>query len=218
MDINVKINKLIENDNTKIKAMATIELDNMVRITNIKVVDGEKGLFISYPQREKNKQYENLIEFNNTDKGKSLRENLKNSIIEEYNKSLKDQTLVGYGSNYTAEEKEIAKEIAKDNLEKIQVFINAEDSYGKQKAKGEILIDEAISLKGIRIMSDSEDKLFIAMPSESYQKNGKEEYNNIFYGLTYEVRENITKKAMQSYQRSIEFLENTNDELEEQEM
>ena len=51
MDIQVKISVLANNE-SKVKAMASITFDNVFVVTGIKVVEGQNGIFIAMPQRK----------------------------------------------------------------------------------------------------------------------------------------------------------------------
>lgn len=199
MDIKVKINRLIENSKTQ--AIATVEFDRMIRLTNVRIIEGANGLFVAYPQRLNNNQYENLVEFLDKESSQELRKKLQEVIIDEYNKSLEDTTRIGYVSDIT--EQPVFEQA---DFEKIKVYIDVEDSYKNQKAKGEIMLEDVISFKGMRIMQDNNEKLFIAMPSESYEKDGEKKYKNIFYPLSKDVRDDITLKSIENYERMLEFV------------
>ncbi len=41
-----------EKENSKLKGIATVYLDNSFVIKNIRIIEGEKGLFIAMPNRE----------------------------------------------------------------------------------------------------------------------------------------------------------------------
>lgn len=51
MTINATIDTLLSNENSSKKAYATVEIDEMIKIHDVKVVDGKNGLFASLPQR-----------------------------------------------------------------------------------------------------------------------------------------------------------------------
>lgn len=203
MDIKVKINRLIENSKTQ--AIATVEFDRMIRLTNVRIIEGANGLFVAYPQRLNNNQYENLVEFLDKESSQELRKKLQEVIIDEYNKSLEDTTRIGYVSDIT--EQPVFEQA---DFERIKVYIDVEDSYKNQKAKGEIMLEDVISFKGMRIMQDNNEKLFIAMPSESYEKDGEKKYKNIFYPLSKDVRDDITLKSIENYERMLEFVAEDN--------
>lgn len=203
MDIKVKINRLVENSKTQ--AIATVEFDKMIRLTNVRIVSGEKGIFVAYPQRLNNNKYENLVEFSDKESSQKLKKALQEIIIDEYNKSVQNPSRIGYGNSEN--EKTV---LGQEDFDKIKVYIDTEDNFKNQKAKGEIMLEDAISLKGMRIMQDNEEKLFIAMPSSSYEKDGEKKYKNIYYPLSKEVRDDITKKSMENYERMLEYMAEEN--------
>ena len=64
MKIQAKIDRMINAGN--IKAIASVSLDGMFVVKNLKVMDGRKGLFVSMPQesysdREGNRKYGNTF-------------------------------------------------------------------------------------------------------------------------------------------------------------
>lgn len=206
MEVNVKINKLI--DKNGLKAMATIGLDNMLSIPNIRIMEGEYGLFLGYPDQEEKE----VIKFVEGDAGKDLKKQIQAAVIEKYKKALKDESMVGYECNYTDEEKESMRNKAKENLDKIRVSIGQvySNSDSRQKAIGDIILDNAMYLKGIRLIENQENQLFVAMPSRSYEVDGHKKYNDIFYALTKEVKEKITEKAIESYDKKRQTQEESN--------
>ena len=48
--LKVKIERLVKSNDSKVKAYAGVNIGNAYAIHGIKVVDGEKGLFVSMPQ------------------------------------------------------------------------------------------------------------------------------------------------------------------------
>ena len=65
----------------KMKAIVSITLDNEFVIHDIKVIEGEKGLFIAMPSRKANDgEYRDIAHPINSD----TRENIQNMILEKY--------------------------------------------------------------------------------------------------------------------------------------
>ena len=212
MDINVKINQLI--DKNGLKAKATVNLDNMISISNIAIVEGENGLFLGYPQ----KNDQELVKFKLSDKGDELKAEIKKAVIDKYNEALKDESIVGYSNNYTDKEKKQLNKKAEENLNKIRVFVNVKEEDRNQKATGRIEIDNAIKLEGLRVMSDKDEKLFVALPSHSYEEDEQRKYREIYFPVTATTREKIIELTQQEYQRGLENLEkDTEIKKEEQE-
>ena len=64
MKIKAKIDRLV--NHKSVKAVASVTLDGCFVVKNLRVVDGDKGLFVSmpqesYPDKEGNKKYSNLF-------------------------------------------------------------------------------------------------------------------------------------------------------------
>lgn len=80
-DIKVSSITMIENENSKLKAIATITVNDEVALHGIKVFDGDKGLFVQMPQkRDKEGNYKDIV-FPIT---AEARETINNAVLEKY--------------------------------------------------------------------------------------------------------------------------------------
>lgn len=64
MKIKAKIDRMVNSGN--VKAIASVSLDGMFVVKNLKIMDGKKGLFVSMPQetysgKDGQKKYSNLF-------------------------------------------------------------------------------------------------------------------------------------------------------------
>ena len=64
MNLKVRIDRVVQKGN--VKAIASVSLDGMFVVKNLKVMDGKKGLFVSmpqesYPGKDGQKQYSNTF-------------------------------------------------------------------------------------------------------------------------------------------------------------
>ncbi|HCL4480083.1 TPA: SpoVG family protein [Clostridium botulinum] len=75
----VKVSKLSEG---KVKALASITLDNVFVVTGVKVVEGSKGLFVTMPQTKKEDKYFDIA----FPLDKELRTEIQEKVLEAYNK------------------------------------------------------------------------------------------------------------------------------------
>ncbi len=82
MDItDIRIRKV--NADGKLKAYVTVTFDESFVVHNVKVIEGENGVFIAMPSRRtKNGEYKDVAHPINTE----FRGILQNRILEEYNK------------------------------------------------------------------------------------------------------------------------------------
>ena len=76
--------KKYENNNEKIKAVASVTIDNTFVIHDIKVIDSEKGLFIAMPSKKSpDGKFKDIAHPINTD----TREMLQKMILDKYNEA-----------------------------------------------------------------------------------------------------------------------------------
>lgn len=74
--------KIFENKNdSKLKAFASIELDNEFVVTGLRVVDGKNGLFVSMPQSKDKEENWYDIAFPVTKEGRSQ---IQDKVLKEY--------------------------------------------------------------------------------------------------------------------------------------
>lgn len=70
-------------DGGRLKAYATIVFDNDFIVRDLKVIEGNKGLFVSMPsRRRKDGSFRDIVHPLNSD----TRQNIENQIVEEYNR------------------------------------------------------------------------------------------------------------------------------------
>lgn len=83
-DIRVRI---VNNDNDKLKAVASITIDDEIVVHDIKVINGRDGYFLSMPSRKTNEgEFKDIVHPIKTE----VREMLKEKILAAYEKALKD--------------------------------------------------------------------------------------------------------------------------------
>lgn len=79
--------KLIDKEDTRMKAIVSLTIDNSFVIHDIKVINGEKGLFIAMPSKKDNDgEYKDIAHPINT----ATRNLIHNTIIDRYEEVLKD--------------------------------------------------------------------------------------------------------------------------------
>ncbi len=86
---------------------------------------------------------------------------------------------------------------------------------GKTRAFASATIGGAFAVHGIRVI-DSEKGIFIAMPQESYIKNGEKKYSDTFHAITAEARAALIKAVDTAYAEELEKLEKLDETEEEQ--
>ena len=76
---------MIKKDDSKLKAVASITIDDCFVVHDIKIIEGADEMFISMPSRKTpDGEYKDIVHPINT----PTRELIKNAIMEEYRKAL----------------------------------------------------------------------------------------------------------------------------------
>lgn len=77
--------RLVNNTNDKLKAVASITIDDEIVVHDIKVINGKDGYFLSMPSRKTNEgEFKDIVHPIKTE----VRESLKAKILAEYEKAL----------------------------------------------------------------------------------------------------------------------------------
>lgn len=94
---------------------------------------------------------------------------------------------------------------AQSRIPELKVKIDSLVDYegSKVKAFASVNIGGAFALHGIRVM-DSEKGLYVAMPSRSYQKDGKTEYAEVFHPVTADARTALNNAVMTAYEQKMQ--------------
>ena len=76
-------------DESKLKGVASITIDECFVIHDIKVIEGKDGLFVSMPSKKTaNGEHKDIAHPINTE----TRETIKNAVLEAYNKALEEKS------------------------------------------------------------------------------------------------------------------------------
>ena len=85
----------------------------------------------------------------------------------------------------------------------------------KLKAIASVNIGGAFAIHGLRVI-DSQKGLFVQMPQNSFQKDGKTEYSDIFHPITAEARSELNSKVLEAYEQELTEAESESEDSDEQ--
>ena len=88
-----------------------------------------------------------------------------------------------------------------DTTVRIDRMVDSDKS--KVKAIASANIGGAFAIHGIRVI-DSQKGPFVQMPQNSYQKDGKTMYTDIFHPITAEARTELYDKVMDAYEQKLD--------------
>lgn len=79
--------RLVTKEDSKLKAVASLTIEDCFVVHDIKVIEGKEGFFISMPSRKTpDGEYKDIVHPINTE----TRESIKDQILEAYNKALSE--------------------------------------------------------------------------------------------------------------------------------
>ena len=80
--------RIVNNSNDKLKAVASITIDDEIVVHDIKVINGKDGYFLSMPSRKTNEgEFKDIVHPIKTE----VREALKEKILKAYEEALKSE-------------------------------------------------------------------------------------------------------------------------------
>lgn len=85
----------------------------------------------------------------------------------------------------------------------------------KLKAIASVNIGGAFAIHGLRVI-DSQKGLFVQMPQNSFQRDGKTEYSDIFHPITAEARSELNSKVLEAYEQELTEAESESEDSDEQ--
>ena len=170
-------------------AFASVGVEDLVAIRGIRVVDGEKGLFVTMPQSKDKEDNYHDIAFPITG---DLRKGITEAVLGEYDLvSRLDPVERGYG----APDMSVAngKDAGSIKID-IRVYpIN--EPKGNTLAFASVGVEDMVAIRGIRVV-DGEKGLFVTMP-QSKDKEG--DYHDVAFPLSGDLRKEISKAILDEY-------------------
>lgn len=191
MKVNVNVRKI---NDEKLKGIATVYVGDCFKISNVKIVEGENGLFIAMPNYKKQEgEYKDIIFPINSE----TRKMVEDAILKEYNEPTSKE-------NYKKEP---------ENLN-IEVKVVALDGDTAIKGLASIKIEDSIVVNNIRII-EGENGLFVTMPDQK-EKDGK--YKDLLTIIDDRTKDKINSEILEKYEISKNEQEQSNDKDQEEDL
>lgn len=193
MEYTVKLNA-VGNQQSSVRAFATITLGDSFKITNVAVVEGKGNQpFVAMPSfRSKARN-----EFN-----QPIYKDVCNPITKEFREELYGDILELYGEMEQTGKTEIIKEAANKKEPEFTVKVTPferEDSNVLGLAR--IYFEDNFVVGNVSILKGKEEE-FVTMPSYKTKKNGKDEkprYQDVCFPVTKEFREKLYDTILAAY-------------------
>ena len=193
---NIKLNARVyplDESKSSTLAFASVSVDDLVAIRGIRIVDSEKGKFVTMPQsKDKSDEYHDIAFPINSD----LRKEINKLLLDEYKTVA---ALAPEQRGYETPDKDSVRDI---NAETINLSVRVyplDDAKGNLVAFANVGIEDLVAINGIRVV-DSEKGLFVSMP-QSKDKN--DEYHDIAFPVNGDLRKEINKAVLAAYDKEI---------------
>jgi stage V sporulation protein G len=168
-------------------AFASVAVDDMVAIRGVRVVDGEKGPFVSMPQSQDNAGLYHDIAFPLTN---DLRKEIGEAVLEEYGiQAGLDPAERGY------EKPEKGARVGAGDVRLDAKVFPIADPKGDTLAFASVGLNDAVAIRGIRVV-DSGKGPFVSMP-QSKDKEGN--FRDVAFPLSGDLRKAISNKVLAEY-------------------
>ena len=187
----MEVSSMVMLEGSNSKAVATVTVNDEFALKGIKVIEGEKGLFVAMPSRKVGEEYADVC-FTIT---AQARAQLHNAVLERY-ENMKENGL----NKYQAEKKPISEQCV-SNISVSLHNVNSENT----KAAGQIVIDDCIVISGVKIKhginADGIEKNFVSMPQYKTQTG---EYNQYAHPITKDCYEKVNSAVLGAYEKLVE--------------
>lgn len=173
----------ILDEDSSAKAYATVTINDEFAIKNIKVFEGENGLFVTMPSRKTGNEYSDVV-FPIT---KEAREQLNNAVIGVYN-DMQSNGQESFMSENTPPE---------ESKSTITASIHPQDYENSHvKGTGQIVIDGAFVVSGVKVIEGNDGSIFASMPSYT---NDVDERKDFAFPITKECYEKVQDAVLKDY-------------------
>jgi stage V sporulation protein G len=178
--------------NTKAFASASFQIDgeNIAAIHGIRVVQAEKGLFVTMPQsKDKAGKYHDIAFPLSGD----LRKELNKLVLAEYKEPTRDADGQMFGRQSNMD----VNDVQPGKLD-VRAFPIRGENTNSTLAFANVTLDNLIAINGIRVVQ-GEDGNFVSMPQS---KDRADKYHDIAFPLSGDLRRAITKAVLADYEQA----------------
>lgn len=139
----------LEERTGKTIAFASVTIDEMVAIRGIRVMDGEKGLFVSMPQAKVADGYHDIAYPITSE----LRGNINKSVLDEFQKQIeKEPHLREYGR---PEPSAAVGDIPSESIKVEAKVFPSEEAHGKKVSYANVTINDKVVIGGISVVDSA---------------------------------------------------------------
>lgn len=185
MNYKIEVNEV--NNDTNLKGMASVVFGDAYKISNIAILEGEKGKYIRMPSYKTQKK---------DDDGKNIYENICHPITTEFANEFRENIIKALES----EDKELVVGNIGEDM-KFEASSHPLSREDKMRGIASLYIEDAFVVKNITII-EGDKGLFVSNPTIKTKKTDSEDnpiYRDVCYPITAEARETIYGKILDDY-------------------
>jgi len=173
------------------KAFASVAIDDLAAIRGVRVVDSEKGLFVTMPQSQDNTGIYHDIAF---PLDGELRKEITAAVLDEFARTASlDPSMRGY------EKAEMTGRSAEGV--KIDVRVYPLDEPKKDTlAFASVSLDDTVAIRGVRIVNDEKKGNFVSMPQS---KDNEGNHHDVAFPLSGDLRREISRAVLSEHKAMI---------------
>lgn len=191
MEYSIQLNA-VNNPEKSVRAFATLVFGDSFKVTNVAVLEGRKGNFVSMPSfRTKERD-----EYNNP-----VYKDVCNPITKEFREELYQDILDLYGEMEQTGKAEVKMEANDPEEPEFTVRVTPFEREGSNMVGlASIVLDNSFSVGNVSVV-EGKKGLFVAMPS---YKAGNSRYRDVCFPITKEFREKVNQAVLETYQQAKE--------------
>lgn len=191
MEYSIQLNA-VNNPDKSVRAFATLVFGDSFKVTNVAVLEGKKGNFVSMPSfRTKERD-----EYNNP-----VYKDVCNPITKEFREELYGDILELYDEMEQTGRAEVKMEASDPEEPDFTVRVTPFEREGSNMVGlASIVLDESFSVGNVSVVQ-GKNGMFVAMPS---YKAGNSRYRDVCFPVTKEFREKVNKAVLETYEQEKE--------------
>lgn len=191
MEYSIQLNA-VNNPDKRVRAFATLVFGDSFKVTNVAVLEGKKGNFVSMPSfRTKERD-----EHNNP-----VYKDVCNPITKEFREELYRDILELYDEMEQMGRAEVKREADDPEEPDFTVRVTPFEREGSNMVGlASIVLDESFSVGNVSVVQ-GKNGMFVAMPS---YKASNSKYRDVCFPITKEFREKVNKAVLETYEQEKE--------------
>ncbi len=166
-----------------VKAIANVVINGELAVRGVKVVEGEKGLFVAMPSKKMGEKYGDVAF----------------PVTPEARSALDTAVMKSYEQLMASPEKTLKTDIptADKAVSSVKVSLKPVEGSEHLKAAGQITVDNCFVVKDVKVLETAGKPPFVAMPSYQTQTG---DYADYALPITKEMHDKIDKAVIGTYQ------------------